>query len=371
LLDPIVGLEHRLQALLGAPVERGRLSPRLRATAREWSRAVWAAAEAEGPATLTPTLVERGVEIAQRPVFICGVARSGTTLLRDLLDGHPQLAVIPTESLFHSDLERALFAQPPDRHREYLITEWLERLVFPPPHWLLGRSTRDRSPYVELARNFAAWWQLAMQRREVRTPSWPLAAFALALAQHRGEGNLPRGMLMWADKTLTSERYLHRLWGDFPHAKVLHIVRRPEAVLASLKAMQGPGWSYRSAARMTLGYMRPTYRIAARTQLPDRYRLVRYEDLVADPEREMSAIAGFLGIEPLPVLAEPTVAGLAAVNNSSFGSGRRSISLDPVEMTLLFLAVRRPAAKLGYAPASAWAQDPVIPPAGRAARSSA
>lgn len=34
-----------------------------------------------------------------RPIFICGHPKSGTSLLRNLLDNHPQLAVYPEESL--------------------------------------------------------------------------------------------------------------------------------------------------------------------------------------------------------------------------------------------------------------------------------
>ena len=35
------------------------------------------------------------------PVFVLGPARGGTTLLVRLLDGHPLLAVLPTESQFY------------------------------------------------------------------------------------------------------------------------------------------------------------------------------------------------------------------------------------------------------------------------------
>jgi hypothetical protein len=40
------------------------------------------------------------VELRDRPVFICGHPRSGISLLRNLLDGHPQLVVYPEETSF-------------------------------------------------------------------------------------------------------------------------------------------------------------------------------------------------------------------------------------------------------------------------------
>src|SRR5438552_8334803 len=38
------------------------------------------------------------------PIFICGVARSGTTLLVRLLDSHPDVAVLPEETYMYHDL---------------------------------------------------------------------------------------------------------------------------------------------------------------------------------------------------------------------------------------------------------------------------
>jgi len=35
-----------------------------------------------------------------RPVFICGHHRTATTLMRQLLDGHPELLVLPSEGTY-------------------------------------------------------------------------------------------------------------------------------------------------------------------------------------------------------------------------------------------------------------------------------
>ena len=86
-------------------------------------------------------------------------------------------------------------------------------------------------------RDLAAWWQVPAHLCGAMAPSWPLAAFALAYAQHLGDGGIPPGTVMWVEKTLTNELFLERIWRDFPAAKVIHIVRRPEAVLASLDGL--------------------------------------------------------------------------------------------------------------------------------------
>ena len=163
---------------------------------------------------------------------------------------------------------------------------------------------------------------------------------------------------MWVEKSPGNERSLARIWQDFPAAKVIQIVRQPEAVLASIKSMTARRWSCRRTLAHILGEMAPSYWIAANgdRRLPaDRYCVVRYEDLTANPEATMLRIARFLEIEPVPSLLRPTVAGRRAFNNSSFGTARPDLCrlLDPVDRALLALTVARPAAKLGYAQSDA------------------
>jgi hypothetical protein len=276
-------------------------------------------------------------------------------MLRDLLDGHPELVVIPNESGFYTWMEPALMRLSPDRHLAFLACRWLERLVDPPPFWLLGRSRRDRSRYIAFARDFAGWWQVPERHRTARISSWPLAAFALAYAQRVSAGHLPAGKRMWVEKTPGSERCLARIWQDFPDAKVIQIVRRPEAVLASIKAVAAYQWTRRKTATHILRNMAVSYKVAAsnlRRAHEDRYFLVRYEDLTANPDAAMHRIAEFLGIEPLPSMLEPTTAGRPAFNNTSFRASRPDPrrALDLADRALLKLAVGRHAAKLGYGP---------------------
>jgi len=260
--------------------------------------------------------------------------------------------VVPTESGFYP-LERKLSVLSPDRHLAHLARHWLERLADPPPFWLLGSSAPGRSPYVAFARDLAGWWQVPGTRADARMASWPLAALAVAYARQLGAGRLPQSARMWVEKTPGSERFLDRIWRDFPAARVIQIVRRPEAVLASIKRMRPGRWHRRNSLLHVVRQMAPSYRIAAagERRLPkERYRLVRYEDLTEDPVAVMREIAGFLGIAPHPSLLQPTVAGRMASNNSSFNVSRPDPFgvLDPIERALLALAVARPAARLGY-----------------------
>jgi hypothetical protein len=354
----IVEIERRLDRLLRNQVPDEQFVRSLRSTLLEWSQAVWTSAELLGASIPASSELEHGLRLTKRPVFVCGAARSGTSLLRDLLDGHPELVVIPNESAFYTGMQRTLMRLRSDRQRSYLGRWWLERLADPPPFWLLGSSAPDASPYVAFARDLAGWWQVSERHEDARIASWPLAAFALAYAQWLGGGRLPPCARMWVEKSPGNERSLTRIWQDFPAAKVIQIVRRPEAVLASVKRMTLRRWSRRRTVTHILGQMAPAYRIAADSgrRLPeDRYCLVLYEDLTANPDAAMLRVARFLGIEPLPSLLRPTIAGRPAFNNTSFDTARLELHrvLDPIDRALLALAVARAAAKLGYVPIEA------------------
>jgi hypothetical protein len=153
MLASIIQTEARLHNLLPKQRLESSVPADLLAAAREWSQLVWNVAEQLGPMPLSKKQVEDGLNLAARPVFICGVHRSGTTLVRNLLDGHPQLCVLPSEGTFYTNLEAKLKQLPADKWPAYMGTEWLRRLANPinqPPYWLLGRSCDVASPYVDL-----------------------------------------------------------------------------------------------------------------------------------------------------------------------------------------------------------------------------
>ena len=63
-----------------------------------------------------------------------------------------------------------------------------------------------------------------------------------------------------------------------------------------------------------------SFRLARRNvqRAPDRYVVLRYEDLVADPQAQMERVRTFLGISPADSLHRPTVRGEPVGSNSAF-----------------------------------------------------
>ncbi|HEY3730551.1 MAG TPA: sulfotransferase [Steroidobacteraceae bacterium] len=363
-LPALLALESRLnRQLVDWRQDRGAAAASA-VTAIKWSECVWRLARNSGAPELASADVQRGLELARRPVFICGVHRSGTTLMRDLLDGHPALSVLPAEGTFYTNASHR-HAAGAHGVLATLACEWLRRLVNPsnqPPFWLLGRSCSRGSPYVEFARAFTAWAPLVQASLGRNTACWPLLAVMLAYTACLRHG-VPATLQRWAEKTPTNERFIDRLLREFPEARILHVVREPLAVFASRKSMELYTYGHFDNVGAALRELARSYRVAVNRSgsgYDSRYLLVRYEQLVNEQPATTQRIAAFLQIEPLPVLWRPTVAGDVTGSNSSFddGSDRGRILTDTehapahgptlTERQLVAGAVGRWASRLGY-----------------------
>lgn len=332
--ESLIALEHDLDRHLGHPRAAPQDCRAIPAAAARWSAAVWAAAAAEGPIALDRAQVARGLDIARRPIFICGAHRSGTTLVRDLLDDHPALTVLPSEGTFLTSSRGWLRRHRQGRRLELLGCEWLRRLANPihqAPYWVLGRASREHCPYVRFARCLMAWWPVARRHLGITACSWPLAAVALAYEQCGRGVNTASSVRHWAEKSPTNERFLAQLHAEFPHGRIIHVIRHPLAVLASREQEMRNAGATRLPLRRIARDLERSYRIAAShgRGASDRYLLVRYEELVGNPREAVARLASFLDIEPLPLLLEPTVAGLPAPSNSSFRQDATPGRIEP------------------------------------------
>ncbi|MGF7080632.1 sulfotransferase [Mucilaginibacter sp. UYCu711] len=353
MFNEIIDAENVLNNLLPATrLQKGQPAP-LFIAAKNWSQLVWEMAEQLGPIPLSAEQISRGINLVEHPVFVCGVHRSGTTLVRNLLDGHPQLVVLPSEGTYYTNLEHKLQQLPQNKWAAYLGTEWLRRLANPinqQPYWLLGRTSTDTSPYVDFARYLLAWWQ-ALPHTALTT--WPHQAVMLAYAS--ATNNLDAKL--WVDKTPTNERFVERIREEFPSALVIHVVREPVATLTSRRIME-PAISL----RLALKFLRGSYQIAIEESAFNngKFLLLKYEQLCDDPGVIINELTDFLEIENSASLTNATVAGIAATANSSFngdtvsgailkpGQHRQKEVFTANELRLITASISNAANKLGY-----------------------
>jgi len=202
------------------------------------------------------------------PFFIVGAPRSGTTMLRLMLDAHPSISV-PPESHFLIDLPRRLG---------------------PDPSWeTMVEGLRSDERFNE--------WGLDPDRvsevlGELRGPTertWRGLFVAVFEAWARS-----RGAARWGDKTPIYAMHLTELFRLFPEAVVVHIVRDGRDVACSLRSMPwfdgdlhdaGRRWARTIAAARGSGPM----------HFGLRYHEIRYEALVEDPRAVLGSLMEAIG----------------------------------------------------------------------------
>lgn len=357
----IMQLEHAFDSQIFPGKQVGRTPQAQIGAGKTWANAIWEQATKEGALTYSREIVEQGLALSQEAVYLCGVERSGTTLLRNLLDNHSQLSVLPSEGTYYTHLAKKMNAIPAIDRKAFLCQEWLWRLVtsdHQPPYWLLGRSTETGSPYVDFARSFLTWWDHAAKHLSQLT-SWPSLVVQLAWADscHQVSGN--QAATLWVDKTPRNEMYLQEIWQSLPKAKIIYIARNPMAIINSRKRMDAfagtPTKYFIQQLRQSLQQILPLQQKA-----DPRLLVLHYEDLVVKPTETLQRIAQFLDIKYEPGLLVPTIKGQVTNSNSSFARTEKAgsillektkqeqMDLTEIELDLLYAAVGKEARSFGY-----------------------
>jgi LPS sulfotransferase NodH len=213
------------------------------------------------------------------PLVVLGVSRSGTTLLRVILDRSPGIA-IPDESFFVPLLAR--------RHRRLEPTRFLDDLSRLPTLRAWGVSPSDVAPRLR--------------------PAMPTGeAIAAVFEAYASLHSKPR----WGDKTPMYMRHLGLLERLFPKAQYVHLIRDGrDAALSFLEMPDGTftrTWAHPDTARefacewvTQLGAARALGRRVGAL----RYLEVRYENLVSDPSGVVASICEFAGLPFEPAMID-------------------------------------------------------------------
>ncbi|MBI4963779.1 MAG: sulfotransferase [Desulfomonile tiedjei] len=108
---------------------------------------------------------------------------------------------------------------------------------------------------------------------------------------------------------------------DLPHAHVLHVVRNPWSAYADTKKRPVP----MSLERYLTAWVTTQYHALMNHKLnPDRVHLVRFEDVVADPQRALGEVCSKLGLRAESSLQRPTWNGEALEEVYPWGTIRRA-----------------------------------------------
>lgn len=264
--------------------------------------------------------------LRDHPIFICGHPKAGTSLLRSIFDSHPQLVVYPEETIFFrrylpqasgQDLNTQI-----DLARAFLIHIFTWDRSAPPPSQA-GYPDRD---YAKIAFEEVSQAMEQIARQDYRHTGDILAASVLAYGKICGE--LTSDTRRWVEKSPYNEYYTQQIFAWWPAARCIHVLRDPRDNYASYRRKH-PDWQPEFFAanwkRSTKAGLSNQERFGAQ-----RYRLVRYEDLVTTPREQIEALVDFLGIDWDPSLTAPTRAGEQWQGNSMFANQFQQISAAPI-----------------------------------------
>ncbi len=214
------------------------------------------------------------------PFFIVGFQRSGTTLLRLMLDSHSRVAVpLDTTGLWaRYEDRRAEFgdlATPADRRRmvEALLRE--ERIR-------LWETELDAAEVASLAEEAGGDYAAIV------------AAFHRAYAAARGKD-------LWGSKDPGDMLRIDRIHGWFPDARFVHLVRDGRDACLSQREQT---FGHDDVLACAVDWRQQVWWVRRMGGLlgAGRYHELRYEDLVGDPEGELRALCRFLDLEFDPAM---------------------------------------------------------------------
>jgi hypothetical protein len=210
-----------------------------------------------------------------RPVFVGACPRSGTTLLRTMLNTHPDLA-IPRETRYLLSIweHRNKWAGLEERRKRHRMAK-----VIYEAEWT--RADRLRTTKDEAVARFD----------EVTPTLGSLLGSTLALYADA------TGKKRWGDKRPMYARYLDAVFAMFPDAQYVNVVRDPRASVASMRKL---GWYDGDVIPAIELWLRSVDAVGPwRRRLgPDQFFDLQYEDFVADPESGLTRITSYLGLSP-------------------------------------------------------------------------
>jgi hypothetical protein len=213
-----------------------------------------------------------------RPLFIGACPRSGTTLLRVMLDNHPDLA-IPQETNFVRPLwwRRVRFGDLRDPANRRRVAEWI----------FTGKGVRGGR-----LRDGGISRRDAISRVADAPPT--VGSIVQACLQLYAEVH---GKPRWGDKRPAYSGFIGMLFEMFPDAQYINVVRDPRGAVASQIPMgwDAPEVALPAATARWEAAVHRTDHFAERLR-PDQFMDLRYEDMVSDPHAVLERVCAFAGL---------------------------------------------------------------------------
>jgi hypothetical protein len=248
--------------------------------------------------------------MSHRPIFIVGVSRSGTTLMRKTLNSSDQIAISKENHflghLIASEGVRYKFRRFGDLQNDEDVRQLVD--------FVYTGALENSSMHRGISTHWA-WLVKRIPREEflqriLASDRSERALFTIIMelyAEWRG------GRPIMGEKTPAHVRYVSTLLEWYPQAKIIHMLRDPRANFVSelRRRKQRPTTTpYRQlknfdflfklyiVLQTTLVWFESAYRaVRYQKRYPNNYYLMKFEELVSDSERNIRRLCDFLEVE--------------------------------------------------------------------------
>ncbi len=259
------------------------------------------------------------------PVFIVGGARTGSEMLKTMLCMSEQLDFVDELFLYsppwiHRDLATNIRKHVGDLSSAGALDRLMELFYSGIPYgwfWSVVQEKLDR----------------ARLREALASEPLSMKAILTAIMRVHAMGTGKKGL---GAKFPMHYSYTDKLLEWFPGCRLIHTTRNPKAIYAS----QAAKYTREESSALNRNFVRfqhfvhislqtwGTARLHRRLRGLPNYRLVRYEDVVLDPERELQAICEFLEVPFLSAMTKPHQYGSSF---DTIGGSKRGVDASSLE----------------------------------------
>ncbi|MCA8887302.1 MAG: sulfotransferase [Parvularculaceae bacterium] len=235
-------------------------------------------------------------------VFVCGALRSGTTLLRLMINHHP---------LLDNPGEMDFLFEGPDDESVNALAHYRREVSFNRVFRSTGLRIDDALSYPDLIRSFLS---------QLRRPGKRLS--------------------------INIHRNFHRIPAIFPDARYVHLLRDPRDVAKSAIGMGWAGNVFHGVDHWI--FSERDFEELSRQVQPQQIHTLKNEDLIVDPRGALTALCEFLGVDfDAAMLDYPAHTTYSAPDPSLTEQWKRNLSAR--EIALVESKVAPMLAPRGYA----------------------
>ena len=259
------------------------------------------------------------------PVFILGAHKSGTSLLRSLFDGHPDLYVVPFETHIFNLLDYPIsnpYFENSKVGAEIMIENFTNHIKS------INESNDQYSDSINLNRfdlnvfnsNFVSKHNtkdIIINYLESIQKSDLLIDFA--------------SNKRIIEKSVTHHEYALELSLLFPNAKFIHLIRNPYANWVALRKYKSISKGGPLLYRVAKTFQNNYYYLERNKRSIENYHVLKYEDLLSETESTIKSICSFLDLEFNQSLLSPTKNGEIWSGNSTSNTKFCSVSTKNID----------------------------------------